>query len=146
MGKVVTIEFDTEESAQNFYDAYKDLPDRLPAFKSIEMDWHTPHELYEHRYTLFRALVFSSHRLRSWMSKQHHDGTMFKDSFIVGINLPKGPITYHLPMSWWPHFVGITEYEKAPEWDGCTPEQGLVRLNETIDSIQRFDALQRERS
>jgi hypothetical protein len=104
--------------------------------KSIVKDWHTPHELYEHRYTLFRALVFGTHRLRSWRSLQHHDGSMFKDSFIVGINLLEGPITYHLPMSWWHKFDGITEYERAPEWDGCGPEQGLVRLNNAIDRLQ----------
>lgn len=140
MGKVVTIGFETEEQAKDYFKRFKQTED---LYKNVEMDWHTPHELYEHRYTLFRALVFTQHRLRSWMSKQHHDGTMFEDSFIVGLNTPDGPVTYHLPLSWWDRFVGITEYEKAPEWDGCTPEEGLVRLNKIVDYVQRYEQMER---
>lgn len=139
MGKVVTVEFDDEDGAEGF--AKWLLERKFKMVKSVEIDYHTPHELYEHRYTLFRALVFSNYRSHCWMSKQHHDGTMFDDSFIVGINLPSGPVTYHLPLSWWSRFVGITEYKKAPEWDGCTPEQGLVRLNLTCDILQSWEGV-----
>jgi hypothetical protein len=139
MGKVVTIEFKTEHDAKRYMKSalsHKEYWESHNGIVNIEEDWHTPHELYEHRYTLFRALCFGTHRLRSWRSLQHHDGTMFKDSFIVGLNLTTGPITYHFPMSWWERFDGITTYERAPEWDGCRPGEGLERLNETVDMIQ----------
>jgi len=143
MGKVVTIEFNTEESAQIFYD-WSTRQDHIfgdPVVKSVELDWHTPHELYEHRYHLYRALVFSGiYRFKSWRSRLHHDETMFEDSFIVGINLVTGisskrnDITYHLPLSWWESFDGITTYDKAPEYDGASPEEGLRRLEAFVDA------------
>lgn len=146
MGKVVTIEFETEEDAQKFYNIWHiDLRDQQAnGMKSMELDWHTSHELYEHRYTLFRALVFSTpHRFRAWRSRLHSDGTMFEDSFIVGINLitsmsrTRNDITYHLPNSWWDKFEGLTTYDKAPEWDGASPKEGLRRLDTHVDRMQK---------
>lgn len=150
MGKVVTIEFDSEESAE----AYKTTIEEtlfmvgragvgFLGVRKVELDYHTPHELYEHRYELWRALCFTgTYRLKAWRSRLHQDGTMFKDSFIVGINLVRShsafstrrnDITYHLPLSWWDKFEGITTYDKAPEYDGATPEEGLKRLAEYTD-------------
>jgi hypothetical protein len=134
MAKVVTVEFDNEDDAEGF--AKWLIERKFKMVKSVEMDYHTPHELYQHRYELFRALVFGTNRLRSWMSKLHADGTMFEDSFIVGMYLPTGTITYHYPLSWWDKFVGITEYEKAPEWDGTTPEEGLKILEVAVTASQ----------
>lgn len=114
----------------------------IPGDIEVEEDWHTPHELYQHRYELYRALVFSSpYRLRAWRSKLHADGTMFDDSFIVGINLGKlksperSDITYHLPLSWWDKFEGVIELDNAPEYDGATPEEGLKRLADYVDYL-----------
>jgi hypothetical protein len=143
-GKVVTLEFETEEAAEAYANIAKLAADKM-YLKSVELDYHTNQELYEHRHTLFCALVFSkTYRLKAWKSLLHYDGTMFDGYFIVGINLVQGhsaystrrnDITYHLPLSWWDKFNGLTEYEKAPEWDGCTPEEGLVRLSEYTDEM-----------
>lgn len=139
MGKVVVIVCNSEDHAEQFENEIAAVVGNgyVEPAVSVEQDWHTPHELYEHRYTLFRALVFSHpFRYMSWKSKQHHDGTMFDDSFIVGVNLPDGPMTYHLPLAWWGKFEGLTEIEKAPVWDGCGPEEGLERLNKFVDALQ----------
>ena len=42
-------------------------------------------------------------RGRSWTSLHHHDGTMYDGMFIVGIDTPAGPATYH--------------YDVEPYWD-----------------------------
>ena len=132
MPNIVTLEFDTEESAA--YWTYF-IKSETGSTCKVTKDFHTPHELYQHRYSLFRMLVFSrDYRYRSWFSLSHHDGTMFEDSFIVGINLPTGKtITYHYPLIWLDKFIGITEYEKSPEWDGTTPEDTVRIMNQYVD-------------
>ena len=100
-------------------------------------------ELYQHRYALFCALVkvydnyktpLSSHVV-CWKSKLHDDGSMFDDSFIVGMTIHKlnnsvEYITYHFPMEWWDK-IQVMQYEKAPKWDGHTSDdviEWLMRL------------------
>jgi hypothetical protein len=139
-GKIVTLEFDTDEAAETFNNVVQ-LAVGKSGLKAAEVDYHTPHELYEHRYHLYRALVFSSpYRLRSWRARLHADGTSFKDSFIVGINLmdrarpgTRNDITYHLPNSWWDSFNGLTTYDMAPEYDGASPQEGLRRLEAFVE-------------
>ena len=65
---------------------------------------------------------------RSWKSKLHSDGTMYDGMFIVGLNTQDGPVTYHFDMKYWDIATQIPEIEKAPEWDGCSPQEGLKRL------------------
>jgi hypothetical protein len=93
--------------------------------------YHTFNELYNHRAVLFAALCESWNRL-AWKSKWHSDGTMFGEMFIAGIDLPTGRITYHIDKKWWPLFNTIKEIDKAPEWDGHTPEDVLQRLTEFL--------------
>ena len=66
----------------------------------------------------------------SWRSKLHHpeDGPMFDGSFIVGIELPAGPITYHYPLDSWDEFAAVEVVEHAPKWDGAGPAETLTRL------------------
>jgi len=95
---------------------------------SISDGYHTFDELYEHRHTLFCAL---SKKMNGWKSKFHDDGTMFDGMFIAGIGLPNiGNITYHLPLSMYEMFIG-KELEKAPWWDGHTP-------NDVVDRLKKF--------
>ena len=63
---------------------------------------------------------------KAWKSKQHHDGTMFEDSFICGIDTPKGQYSYHYDLEHWDLF-NVKELEKAPEYDGHKPED-VTRL------------------
>ena len=88
--------------------------------KGISDKWHTFDELYYHRMILFLSIQLS-HKDKAWKSKQHHDGTMFDDSFIVGIDTPKGQYSYHYDLKFWCMFEGIKELDFAPEYDGHKP-------------------------
>lgn len=94
--------------------------------KGVSDKWHTFDELYYHRMILFLTIQLG-HKDISWKSKQHHDGTMFEDSFIVGIDTPKGQYSYHYNLEFWDMFKDIKELEFAPEYDGHTPSN-ITRL------------------
>src|ERR1700742_1330594 len=89
----ISLTFEDDEACARYFSSISKAHEAMPfkGLTSIEQDWHTPHELYEHRYTLWHALCFSKpYRYRAWRSKLHRDGTMFEDSFITGINLKVG--------------------------------------------------------
>ena len=94
--------------------------------KGISDKWHTFGELYYHRMILFLTIQ-KAYKDKAWKSKQHHDGTMFDDSFIVGIETPEGQYTYHYDLQYWDLFKDIKELEKAPEYDGHKPKD-ITRL------------------
>jgi hypothetical protein len=99
---------------------------------NVSDGYHTFNELYAHRCSLFAALMLAYKDL-SWISKLHDDGTMFDGWFIAGMNLPSGVITYHLPVDqFWDKVSGISELERAPLWDGHTPNDVLLRLLDFI--------------
>lgn len=108
--------------------------------------YHTFDELYEHRTGLLAALCNTlvgimadeglspnDMRMLLFKSRQHHDGDMYDGMFIVGINCNQKPgpwaqwATWHCESEWWDRFA-IPELDKAPEWDGHTPEEALARL------------------
>lgn len=93
--------------------------------KGISDKWHTFGDLYYHRMIL-TYMILKNYPSLSWKSKQHHDGTMFDDSFIVGINTPKGQYSYHYDLEYW-NLFDVRELDKAPEYDGHAPED-ITRL------------------
>lgn len=95
--------------------------------------YHTFDELYEHRIVLFMALMHS-HPGLSWKSWQHSDGSMFDGWCIAGMELPTGPITYHLPSRVWTE-LRIMERSQAPVWDGHTPADVLTRLRSWLEHL-----------
>lgn len=89
--------------------------------------YHTFNELYHHRAVLFSVIV-NNHKDRAWKSKQHHDGSMYDGMFIVGIDTPEGQATYHYDVDpYWGMFK-CRELERAPEWDGHTPDDAITRI------------------
>lgn len=91
--------------------------------------YHTFDELYEHRNSLFLALMKFA-PFNSWISKLHDDGTMFEGWFVGGMNLETGDITYHLPITAW-HLACLTgarQLPRAPKFDGHTPADVVKRL------------------
>lgn len=104
--------------------------------------YHTFGELYEHRVALYIAIckrVRSGDLVRRvdghgyenpvWRSRLHADGSSFDGWFILGIRKEPGKqITYHLPMERWSDTSFAETLEKAPEWDGHTPDDVLQRL------------------
>lgn len=98
--------------------------------------YHTFTELYEHRLALYLALC--RHLTRDcqtpthnpvWRSKLHHDGTLDKGWFIMGIEKKPGEqISYHLPIRKWDETGFAETLDRAPEWDGHTPDDVIDRL------------------
>lgn len=89
--------------------------------------YHSFRELYDHRIALFIALM-KSHPEISWAAHYHDDDSMMSGWFIAGMDLPTGPISYHLPVSAWRNMGGIPLYQRAPKWDGHTPADVVDRL------------------
>ena len=96
--------------------------------------YHTFNELYQHRNLLFLSLA-RAYAGKAWWSWLHHDGSGFDEYFVVGLELPQGQITYHLPASMEPLMArtGIPKLDKAPEWDGHSPNDVLDRLTAWLD-------------
>lgn len=94
--------------------------------------YHTFNELYHHRAVLFSVIVakFSD---RAWKSKLHADGTMYEGMFIVGIETPDGQATYHYNVEPYWNLFKCKEVDRAPEWDGHTPDQAIERIGKLID-------------
>lgn len=86
---------------------------------------HTFDELYFHRMVLF-SVICNNNQSLAWKSWKHHDGTMFDDYFIVGIDTPDGQFTYHYHKNYWDIF-DVRECDFAPEWDGHTAKD-ITRL------------------
>lgn len=88
--------------------------------KDISDGYHTFNDLYHHRAMLFSVIV-KDHKEQAWKSLNHHDGTMFENMFIVGIDTPAGQYTYHYNIEpYWDLFDCKVLYN-APVWDGHKP-------------------------
>ena len=89
--------------------------------------YHTFNDLYHHRAILFSVIV-SCFKDLAWKSKLHNDGTMYDGMFIVGIDTPAGPATYHYDIDpYWDKF-DCQELDYAPEWDGHSPDDAIARI------------------
>ena len=113
----------TIESLNNYLQVLKGLGLSL---KEISDGWHTFEELYYHRMILFLTIQKVNKNI-SWKAKKHHDGTMFENNFIVGIETPEGQYTYHYKLKYWDLFKDIKELDYAPEYDGHKPSD-ITRL------------------
>lgn len=89
--------------------------------------FHTFNSLYYQRMVLFAALV-KTYKDKAWKSWKHEDGQdCFGGGwFIVGIDTPEGPYTYHYEAKDWDTF-DCKELETAPHWDGHT-DKDVTRL------------------
>ncbi len=89
--------------------------------------YHTFNDLYHHRAVLFSVIV-RDHRELAWKSKAHHDGTMYDGMFIVGIETPEGQATYHYDIDPYWDVFDCKELDRAPKWDGHTPDDAIWRI------------------
>ena len=95
---------------------------------------HTFNELYHHRAILF-SVICNANPDKAWKSKLHDTGDMFEGMFIVGIETEEGQATYHYDIEpYWDMFK-VKELERAPKWDGHTPEQAIERIK-TLDAVE----------
>jgi len=86
---------------------------------------HTFRELYAHRYALFLLLLrWAPTAAQPWWSRKHHlaGPAMHPGQVVAGMELPNGPITYHLPECYVPYLktTGAVELPNAPQWNGHT--------------------------
>lgn len=114
--------------------AIRDVINGLPAVEingDTSDGYHTFNELYHHRAVLFSVIV-KAFQDKAWKARKHHDGTMYDGMFIVGIDTPRGQATYHYDINpYWDMFA-CRELERAPEWDGHTPEEAIDRIGQLI--------------
>lgn len=96
-------------------------------YGKVSDGYHTFDELYHHRAILF-ATICNTHPELAWKSKQHDTGDMFDDMFIVGINTPDGQATYHYDVEPYWDIFNVPELERAPKWDGHTPDEAIRRI------------------
>ena len=114
-------------TAQKLKDALALLKEQEPITGETSDGYHTFNELYHHRAVLFSVIV-ANYPDRAWKSKKHHDGTMYDNMFIVGIDTPDGQATYHYDVEpYWDMFK-CRVLDNAPEWDGHTPAQAIERI------------------
>ena len=90
--------------------------------------YHTFNELYHHRAILF-SLICNLMSDKAWKSKLHDTGDMYDGMFIVGIETPSGQATYHYDIDPYWEMFKAKELEKAPKWDGHTPQDAIERLS-----------------
>lgn len=107
-----------------------------PKYKDIDVGsisdgYHTYDELYRHRMVLFACLC-SLNKDKAWKSLKHHDGTMYDNFFIVGMETPYGQVSYHYSINEGWNLFDVKELDNAPEWDGHTPEDALERMAKTF--------------
>lgn len=104
----------------------------------ISDGYHTFDELYEFR-LLYNAALFnewvrlsieSPEVVKSW---KHSDSELAFGGgwFVVTAQLPTGQITNHYEAKDWDLFK-IPEVDKAPKWDGHTPQDVAKRLREYL--------------
>lgn len=94
--------------------------------------YHTMRELYDYR-AAYNALLFNewaaAGKYNVVKSLRHADGEpcFGGDYFVVYALTPHGQVTNHYRFKWWDHF-NVPEVERAPEYDGHTPQIALERL------------------
>lgn len=95
--------------------------------------YHTFNELYDHRCTLYLA-VMKAHPSLAWISTKHADDSTFDGWFIAGMKLPTGDVSYHLPARMWSLAceTGATILERGHEWDGHTSADVVKRMQAWI--------------
>ena len=73
----------------------------------------------------------------AWKSEKHYDDSvpMYDGMFIVGINNPYGQATYHYDVEYWDDFH-CDELERAPEFDGHSPEDAINRIAKFCEDIR----------
>jgi hypothetical protein len=108
----------------------------LPNAGQVSDGYHTFDELYHYRMLYNAAFANEYHKeydrvVKSW---RHSDGELCfgKDNyFVVVMQLPTGQVSNHYHGEHWDLFQ-VDEVERAPEWDGHTPQQAAERLEKYL--------------
>ena len=97
--------------------------------------YHTFNELYHHRAILF-SVICNKFKKLAWKSLKHSDNDepMYDGMFIVGINTPQGPASYHYNIEPYWDLFDCKELPKAPEWDLHTPDDAIKRIYSLVEN------------
>lgn len=109
------------------HEYWDDRAVRMPHSGEVSDGYHTFNELYHHRAVLFATLC-NLYPHRTWKSKLHHDGTMYDNMFICGIETDEGSATYHYDIEPYWNLFNVKILDNAPIWDGHTPEEAINRI------------------
>lgn len=126
------VALDLDGSFEGVVNSLADLIEPQPIDGNTSDGYHTFNELYHHRAVLFSVIV-ENFAARAWKSKLHADGTMYEGMFIVGIETPDGQATYHYDVVPYWNLFRCKEVDRAPEWDGHTPDQAIERIGKLVD-------------
>ena len=101
--------------------------------EEISDGYHTFGELYEHRFSLFIALM-RSHPEISWRANNNDDGGSYEGWFVAGMHLPTGDVSYHLPTKLWTELDNklIKTSNLAPKFDGHTSKDVIFRIRKFL--------------
>lgn len=119
-----------DDIANSLQSTNKELAENVRSHKgSISDGYHTFDELYHHRAILF-SVICNLHPELAWKSKQHDDpnSPMYDGMFICGIETPEGQATYHYDIDPYWDIFNVKELERAPKFDGHTPEMAINRI------------------
>jgi len=103
----------------------------------ISDGYHTFEEMYDHRHSLYLALIKMAINLNL---KVYYKPDHFQGYDAVYLELPQGQISYHLPSG----FRGILDRLKIPVvtvdcYDGHTGKDVLERLSEFFCNVKNTD-------
>ena len=98
------------------------------------------------QYIFFYCIVyyFVLEIILARISYKHSDGTSYPGMFIAGISTFWGDATYHVEGKYLPLFASIPMRDKAPEYDGHTPEEALDRIFRCFCSDLHEDMIKRK--
>lgn len=132
--KPTEITYHALNEATYLYDnGYRKIPDNIGNFSD---GYHTFNELYHHRAVLF-SVICNIFPEKAWKSKLHDTGDMFEGMFIVGIETEQGQATYHYDIEPYWDMFNVKELEKAPKWDGHSPDEAISRIGNMFVSGYR---------
>jgi hypothetical protein len=106
--------------------------------KEVSDTHHTFGDLYIQRLYLV-SIICAQNKDIAWKSKKHFDeenDPMFNGDFVVGLNTPAGPASYHFKLEFWDLF-DVKEIPNAPKYDGYTSFEALERLRSIINQKSR---------
>lgn len=120
----------------NVQNAINDLKNINGDIGNLSDGYHTFNELYHHRAILF-AFICNQNKDVAWKSLFHSnpEDKMYDGMFIVGINTPFGQVTYHYDIDPYWRLFKVKEVDRAPEWDGSTPQDCIDRMCKWSQSV-----------
>lgn len=108
----------------------------------ISDGYHTFDELYRYR-MIYHAWAIRAWQTNGWKvvkSHRHSDGELCFGGgwFIVSAMLPTGQVTNHYENKYWRLF-DCPIVERAPEWDGHTPDMAAERIEKALKYGRKED-------